>query len=252
MRFIQPSYEFIKSTEPLKSNQFVVLFDLPNLLQTSPNLTNIQNSISQIKSSDKLPDEVINLQDQEQSGTQLSQILSLQTINFPTITKSLNVVTDSLYNGIVNRTITNYTHPDSVDITFREFKNRPIEKIMTEWQNLVNNKVKGTLGRQKDYKGRIIKIEYDPHLLPNSNSTESSVWHSVLNSDQLGQNPITRVVILEGVFCESFDESPNDRTTSDYHNVPVTFNVDLQFEVENFDELTDEYKTHIRELYGQV
>lgn len=237
MAFLIPNYDFLKNIEPHRKNAAIVLYSLPRTLNTVfSDIVNLITNQTKNTNATRTPNESVqtNIITTAFSGlrnVQISNFLSVSTKEIGDVNNSITVQTDEFYNGLVVRTQGKIVYPESVDITFKEYMYKPITRIMNQWSGLQSDKATGRVGHQSDYKGRIVKVEFDPdvNIQPQdlfSQESEDSAWSS---AKRILKNQ-TRILVFEGAWPSTVPETGMQVDSDDIDDVSITFTIDAVLE----------------------
>lgn len=257
MAFLIPNYDFLRNIEPHRRNAAIVLYDMPRTLNTVfSDVINVITRQTEATGGNRQPQESkqIDLITQAFSGLknlQISNFLSISTMQIGDVNNTITAQTDEFYNGLVVRTQGKIVYPETVDVTFKEYMYKPITRIMNSWSSLQSDKATGRVGHQTDYKGRIIKVEFDPDININaqdlfSSNSEDSAW----STTQRFLANQTRVVVYEGAWPSSVAETGSEVDSDAIDDLSVTFTIDAV--LEDFTYARTQLRELISELFGNL
>lgn len=240
MKMTLPDYSLAQYGQPRQRHQFLVLYIFPAILNNylttiaKPTLKTIRqkyqpesdsflNSVGKMYTrSPEIQGVNVNVQDFLTLSTQ-----SIQDVNW----QVSNQTDEQFYNQKIHwggKRI----YDDNLQIQFREYVQSPVTRLLLLWQKLVNDPVTNAQGYASDYKGKIIKLEFDPNIMGTSDVSDllkkvkSNFFELTTDNSEI----VTRQVIFEGVWPSNIPEIGGQYNEDTLVTFTQQFTVDRYFE----------------------
>lgn len=240
MKMRLPDYSLAQYTQPRQRHQFLVLYFLPTGLYT--NFNNIsKDTLKRIRAKYE-PDgnTILNTIGQPYTREPVIPGISSDVQDFLTLsTQSIQDVNWQVSNQTDEQFYNQRIHwggkriyDDNIQIQFREYVESPVTRLLLMWQRLVNDPVTNNHGYAQDYKGKIIKLEFDPNIMKEQTIEKlltkfKSDFFQLTTEDS---KVITRQVIFEGVWPSSIPEMGGQYNEDTLVTFTQQFTVDRYFE----------------------